>query len=156
MLEDDITRIESVALQVAKYHIQQRFALFPSFRRNFDVIALTDRMTTDVILGFCFKALSGEIADETKRVEYEYRFQVFESWKDHLWYDIRQGRCLSWLPARMRRMVPEPKYRTEVRKKSEDVPVKVTRMCPHADVEFDRDIHHIEFLKPTSFRLCPL
>src|ERR1017187_2909657 len=78
----------------------------------------------------------------TKQVE----FEVFETWWDHLKYDLKEGRILLlplWLKRRLR-----IKYLKIRRNVQVAYPVEMLHVCPHAGFDWDGKPHHIQHLYP--------
>jgi hypothetical protein len=151
----DMDSVRSVALKVARRHAQMYLsALGPSLTSNLEVAGYIDQMMLGAVLQLRTKMLQGESSDETKSVSKEFQFDVFATWTDHLKYDIREGRVMGWLPKRWTRRLAV-RYQKIVKKESMEVPVKMTRMCPHAATEFHSDYHHAYFLIPTELGVRP-
>ena len=139
-------QVKSFALERAEFYVQQYLSLEPTFRNNVSVYHYIDEMMRSAVLHFRTAAVKGEVVDESRGVKTEYVFDVFQTWRDHLKYDIREGRVLGWLPARWRKHLVV-RYQKVTKTRHETVPVKVTKVCPHANIRFeDKPYIHMAFL----------
>lgn len=138
--------VKSFVLERAEFYVQQYLPLEPTFRNNFSVSHYVDEMIRTAVLHFRTAAVKGEVVDESRGKNTEYTFDVFQTWFDHLKYDIREGRVLGWLPISWRKKLTV-RYQKVTKTRYETFPVKVTKVCPHADVKFEKNPNvHIAFL----------
>ncbi len=143
-------RIQQIALERTKLHIHAHLGgIAPMFERNAEVhfVRQVDMYGQQFALTLETACLKGEMTDEQRTREFTHVFPVFATWLDHLKYSINEGRILGWLPKKWRNFTV--RYQNVTHKRSETFPVKVTRVCPHATFDWDRDARqHIMYLFP--------
>lgn len=129
-------------------HAQSYLSLVgPMFASEAQFAMYADRCAEGLVLSLQTSAIKGEIVDETRTLKVEYSFPVFATWWDHLKYDLREGRVWPWIPRRLVQSL-SIKY-TDIKKtREESVPVKVTKICPHATFKWDGQMRkHVAFLE---------
>jgi hypothetical protein len=108
--------------------------------------------TLEQCVGVLADMLKGETTDETRETSQDVFFEVFQTWWDHLKYDLKEGR-LFWLPAAIKRRI-QVRYLKIKRVASVVHPVKIIRACPHPDVDFTTGMGpHLRFLFPSRFEV---
>lgn len=154
--EGMLVTCEQVALRAMDLYVTQYLDIVaPGIRANMSVVTHVDEMARYATLTFRSKILAGDTTDETRTVEHTQSLRTFATWWDHLKYRIRLGRTLGWVPLWLRCKLPPVNWTTITRKTFDTVPVKVTRMCPHADTKFADNHFHAAFLKPNQFQGWP-
>jgi len=151
----DPAHVEQVVLERFIFHARQTVfleSIAPMMVRDGQVQAMRymDECARAMALTLYTNVAKGETTHESKRVEHEYEFNVFASWQDHLKYQIKQKRLLPWLPERLRKRI-KVRYQRIVKKRSDEIPVTVIRVCPHATFKWEGSHQrvHLQFLFPS-------
>jgi len=91
--------------------------------------------------------LKGDTTEESKIIVKEVERELFNTWWDHLKFDLKEGR-VGYLPKWLKKKI-KVKYIKDTQKISVEVPVKVLRACPHATFKWDKGMtQHLVYLYP--------
>ena len=146
----DIQKIKQFAVDRLDFHKRMHLPLLRGYQESGEIFFWMDSMIGDVCAEMKFSAIKGEMTDEQRTVDQVHTVQVFETWKDHLKFVIR--RDWTWLPEWASRRL-RVDYVPVSEKFSVTVPVKVTKICPHADIQWGRDmVKHMKWAEPVKFK----
>ena len=142
----DMQRIREFTVERLDFHKQLHFGLLPGYMSSTEVFFHVDAMMGDYCAWLKSSAIKGEMTDESRQVEQVHTVQVFATWKDHLLYVVK--RDWTWLPGWVLRRLAV-RYVPLAEKFSITVPVKVTKVCPHANIQWGRDmVKHMLWIEP--------
>lgn len=151
-LQDDIVQVKTFAVQRLRHWSQIYLSgIAPMMHRSSEVeIAQYLDQCMERVVRVMADTCKGETTTESKTISYEFEFDVFATWWDHLKYDLRERRFMEWIPTRFTKSL-KVKYQKVVKSKTVDYPVAITRSCPHAMVDFNgRPEAHVRFLFPND------
>lgn len=153
---DVVARIEQVLLEkaivVAKdIHLD---TMAPMMAGTMELIRYMAADIRTAVYRLQASVIKGDTEQSHKWVKHTYDFQVFESWTDHLKYQLREGRVrgLAWARGLWPIRGLKVRYITVSKTREDQVPVSILRVCPHADFKWEGRQHvHIAFLHPEKY-----
>ena len=142
-------RIKQVLLERFQFHATRTCSLnmlAPMMAQEAEFAFMLDQYAMDFACRLYTTVVKGESTHETKSVEFEYEFNIFASWSDHLKFRIKERwRLPQWIKKRI-----HVRYQKVVKKHQEAVPVTVIRVCPHATFNWEKHERvHAVYLFPS-------
>lgn len=151
-MPDDFVVYKEYVANRGDFWIREHLSPFAAFRSKTDFFLEMDYVMQHMALQLRTVAARGENTDESRSVEKDVKTKVFATWLDHLKYDLKERRLMAWIPkwATGRLTI---RYQEISTKFYLQVPVKVTKFCPHIEVDWkSRPSVHIAYLEPETLR----
>lgn len=93
----------------------------------------------------------GDTITATMVAKKEVEIEIFNTWWDHLKYDLKEDRFKFKLPKWIKNKLIV-KYIKQVKKVEVIHPVSILRACPHANINFeDKPYIHLQFIAPLKY-----
>lgn len=108
-----------------------------------------DAIAGEIVHAFT-SAAKGEVTEESRTETFDFTFEVFATWWDHLKYVlIRDDKLPRWITRRWGSV----RYQKINQKRTVTYPIKVIRACPHVMADWNSKPHiHLAYLFPSETR----
>lgn len=115
-------------------------AYSPMFTSQTAFVSMLDSHIRAYVYHFHTACIKGEEGSESREYKFDFEFELFRTWWDHLKYDLKNHRIkwLAWLPERYLKTL-KVEYQKTIKSSSKVIPTKFTKICPHATVDWNKN-----------------